>query len=34
VKVAKRADGKFQTEIEEKIFTDYPDTYATECGLK
>jgi len=34
VKVAKRADGKFQTEIEEKIFSDYGDTYAAECSLK
>ena len=34
VKVAKRADGKFQTEIEEKVFSDYGDTYAAECPLK
>jgi branched-chain amino acid transport system substrate-binding protein len=34
VKVAKRADGKFQTEIEEKVFSDYGDTYAAECSLK
>ena len=34
VKVAKRPDGKFQTEIEEKIFSDYGDAYAAECPLK
>lgn len=34
VKVAKRADGKFQTEIAEKVFSDYGDTYAKECALK
>ena len=34
VKVAKRADGKFQTEIEEKVFSDYGDTYAADCALK
>lgn len=32
VKVAKRADGKFQTEIEEKVFDDYTDAYAKECA--
>lgn len=31
VKAAKRADGKFQTEIESKIFDDYQDAYAKEC---
>ena len=30
-KVAKRADGKFQTEIVEKIFSNYADGYAKEC---
>jgi len=30
-KVAKRADGKFQTEIGEKIFSNYPDPYVKEC---
>jgi branched-chain amino acid transport system substrate-binding protein len=30
-KVAKRADGKFQTEIVEKVFTNYGDRYAKEC---
>ena len=34
VKVAKRADGKFQTEIETKIFDDYTDAYAGECQMK
>jgi branched-chain amino acid transport system substrate-binding protein len=31
VQVAKRADGKFQTEIREKIFDDYVDVYAKDC---
>ncbi|WP_230533741.1 ABC transporter substrate-binding protein [Microvirga roseola] len=31
VKVAKRPDGKFQTEIAEKVFDDYQDAYAKEC---
>src|SRR3954449_3842613 len=30
-KVAKRADGKFQTEIAEKVFSNYADRYAKEC---
>lgn len=34
VKVAKRPDGKFQTEIAEKVFTDYADPHAKDCGLK
>ncbi len=34
VKVAKRADGKFQTEIEKKVFSEYTDVYAKECELK
>jgi branched-chain amino acid transport system substrate-binding protein len=33
VKVAKRDDGKYQTEIAEKIFDDYQDTYASECPM-
>jgi branched-chain amino acid transport system substrate-binding protein len=33
VKAAKRADGKFQTEIVEKVFEDYGDVYAKECAL-
>lgn len=34
VKAAKRADGKFQTEIVEKVFSNYGDAYAAECALK
>jgi branched-chain amino acid transport system substrate-binding protein len=33
VKVAKRADGKFQTEIVQKVFTSAADDYAAECPL-
>src|SRR5947209_8438348 len=29
--VAKRPDGKFQTEIAEKVFTNYGDRYAKDC---
>jgi branched-chain amino acid transport system substrate-binding protein len=32
--VAKRPDGKFQTEILKKIFDDFADTYAKECPMK
>jgi branched-chain amino acid transport system substrate-binding protein len=34
VKAAKRADGKFQTEIVSKVFDDYVDVYAKECEMK
>jgi len=34
VKVAKRPDGKFQTEIAQKVFTDYVDPYAKDCAMK
>jgi branched-chain amino acid transport system substrate-binding protein len=34
VKVAKRADGKFQTEIVERVFQNYADAHAAECPLK
>jgi branched-chain amino acid transport system substrate-binding protein len=34
VKVAKRADGKFQTEIAQKVFTDYTDPYVKDCAMK
>jgi branched-chain amino acid transport system substrate-binding protein len=34
VKVAKRADGKFQTEIEKKVFTNDADTHAKDCPMK
>ncbi len=30
-KVAKRPDGKYETEIAEKIFSDYADHYAKDC---
>ena len=30
-KVAKRPDGKFQTEIVEKVFQNYGDRYAKDC---
>ena len=33
VKVGKRADGKFQTEIAKKVFENYEDTYASECPM-
>ncbi|HEX2554104.1 MAG TPA: ABC transporter substrate-binding protein [Microvirga sp.] len=32
VKAAKRADGKFQTEIVQKVFDDYADAYGKECA--
>jgi branched-chain amino acid transport system substrate-binding protein len=31
-KVAKRADGKFQTEIVQKVFENYGDRYAKDCA--
>ena len=31
-KVAKRPDGKFQTEIVEKVFSNYGDRYAKDCA--
>jgi branched-chain amino acid transport system substrate-binding protein len=34
VKAAKRADGKFQTEIVQKVFDDYVDVYAKDCAMK
>ncbi len=34
VKVAKRPDGKFQTEIVQKIFDDYPDQHVKDCPMK
>jgi branched-chain amino acid transport system substrate-binding protein len=34
VKVAKRADGKFETEIVEKVFTNYSDSYVKDCTMK
>jgi branched-chain amino acid transport system substrate-binding protein len=34
VKVAKRPDGKFQTEIVQKVFTNYSDPHAKDCSMK
>ena len=34
VKVAKRADGKFQTEIVQKVFADYSDPHVADCPMK
>jgi branched-chain amino acid transport system substrate-binding protein len=33
-KVAKRPDGKYQTEIVKKVFTSYGDSYAKDCPMK
>jgi hypothetical protein len=32
--VAKRSDGKFQTEIVQRIFKDHADGHAADCALK
>jgi branched-chain amino acid transport system substrate-binding protein len=34
VKVGKRADEKYQTEIVKKIFSDFGDSYAKNCAMK
>ena len=34
VRAAKRPDGLYETEIVQKIFTDYADNFAAECPLK
>jgi branched-chain amino acid transport system substrate-binding protein len=34
VKVTKRPDGKFQTEIAQKVFENYADPYAKDCAMK
>ena len=34
VKVAKRPDGKVETEVAEKIFSNYGDAYAEKCAMK
>jgi branched-chain amino acid transport system substrate-binding protein len=34
VKVVKRPDGKFETEIVQKVFTNYSDSYAQDCPMK
>jgi branched-chain amino acid transport system substrate-binding protein len=33
-KVAKRPDGKYETEIEKTVFTNYGDSYAKDCLMK
>jgi branched-chain amino acid transport system substrate-binding protein len=32
--VAKRPDGKYQTEIVKKVFANYTDHYAKDCPMK
>ncbi|QCI66434.1 ABC transporter substrate-binding protein [Phreatobacter stygius] len=34
VRAAKRPDGKFQTEIVERVFTNYTDVYAQDCPMR
>jgi branched-chain amino acid transport system substrate-binding protein len=34
VKVDKRADAKYQTEIVQKVFSDFGDSYAKDCAMK
>jgi len=34
VKVAKRPDGKFETEIVQKVFSNYGDAYVKDCPMK
>ncbi len=34
VKVAKRPDGKFETEIVDKVFSNYADTHDKDCKMK
>jgi branched-chain amino acid transport system substrate-binding protein len=34
VKVGKRADGKFETQIVQKVFENYADSYAKDCPMK
>src|SRR6476469_8917809 len=34
VKVAQRADGKFETQIDKKVFAGYSDPYAKDCPMK
>ena len=34
VKAAKRPDGKYETEIVERVFEDYVDRYAADCPMK
>jgi len=34
VKVGKRPDGKYETEIAQKVFTDYADPHVKDCAMK
>ena len=34
VKAVKRADGKYATEIVQKVFTNFEDAYSTDCEMK
>ena len=34
VKATKRADGKYETEIVQRVFEAYVDSYASECVMK
>jgi branched-chain amino acid transport system substrate-binding protein len=34
VKVAKRPDGKYETQIAERVFTDYADPHVKDCPMK
>jgi branched-chain amino acid transport system substrate-binding protein len=34
VKVGQRPDGKFETMIDKKVFSNYGDTYAKDCAMK
>lgn len=34
VKIAERKDGKFQTEIQNKVLTEFGDVYAKDCKMK
>ena len=34
MKVAKRADGKYETEIVQKVFEDYADPHVKDCAMK
>jgi branched-chain amino acid transport system substrate-binding protein len=34
VKVAKRPDGKYETEIVKTVFSKYGDSYAKDCAMK
>ena len=34
VKVAKRSDGKYETQIAQKVFTDFADAFAKDCKMQ